>query len=263
MDQQTIAGASFDHSPLTHEIESQIVSKCVDAYGLRLEDKSVVLVLRNVQGPHGMIKSLDVPLNLKFEIKPDDDKSVRAGFSKEHMRVRLSIMQKHVIDARGVPHVPFSTVYFDAYRGSIVHEIVHAVDYMSKKSKFVKQAATTRTRGLEKKTPEHDKAYHGSPTEIRAYIEEIIYILEQRGARLLDEASIGGKADSTKIALFIKAPPESLMIESIEAKLLPPKYKRFIENTTPRARLELVRRLRILQQSMKRRYSGSLGIMPG
>lgn len=261
MNNVTVTATSFDHSPLAGEIDRQIVAPCVDAYGLRIENRDLVLRLRNVQGPRSFIKSLDLPIKLVMRVKEDGEEGARAKINIGMLIITLNVKPKFVIDAHGVPHVPFSSLYFDSYRGSLVHEPVHAIDANTGKAKrFMKQKATTLTRGLEKGTPEYKQAYHGSPTEIRAFIEEIIYVLEQRGSRLLDAATHGDKHDANRVALFMQAAPEALIANAVENKLLPPKFKTFIENTTDGGRAELTRRVRGLQQSLRRRYSGALMI---
>jgi hypothetical protein len=259
MNNSIIAAVSFDHSPLAGEIDRQIVAPCVDAYGLRIESRDLVLRLRNVQGPRSFIKSLDLPIKLVMRVKEEGEDGARAKFDINKLQITLNVKPKFVIDAHGVPHVPFSSLYFDSYRGSLIHEPVHAIDANTGKAeRFLKQKATTHTKGLEKGTPEYKKAYHGSPTEIRAFIEEIIYILEQRGSRLLDAASQGDKHDTNRVSLFLKSEPEALITNAVENKLLPPKFTNFIENTTDGGRKELARRVRALQQSLRRRYSGAL-----
>lgn len=262
MDNRVTATPNFEHSPLAGEIDRQIVSPCVDAYGLRIEEKRLVLRLRRIQSHHAFIESLDLPINLVLRVKEEGEDGARAKFDVDKCVVTLNVKPKFTIEAHGVLHVPFSSLYFDSYRASIVHELVHAIDANVNRQRFMKQKATTRHKGLEKGTPEYKKAYHGSPTEIRSYIEEIIYILEQRGSRLLDAAVHGDKHDKTRVGLYLESPPEALIANAVENKLLPPKFTSFIENTTDGGRKELARRVAALQQSLKRRYAGALSLPP-
>lgn len=255
------AAVDLDHSPLAKEIDNQIVRPIVNAYGLVLKDFTHELILKNIEAPNGSMitEPLKIMIDVNFEIKDtDDDSSARAKANIKKGIVTIRPKPKFTQEINGVFHVPKTTVYFDSYRAAIIHEVIHIVDAITN-ALFDEEKASTKTALLEKKTPEHRRAYNGSLTEIRSFINEICYIIEQRANEFLDDATQSEKAYEKRLPVIeaIMSDTPDLIIETgSDLKLFAPKFKTFIDNTSADGMRELRRRISILQASYKRRYGG-------
>ena len=270
------ADLSFD--PIAKEIESQILMKICDAYGLRLANWSGTLKLDSITDKDGAEHAgpFLIPVKLLFEVSAVEDRVVdevedrvvdekgvgkgRDGYRNESLTIIERVKPNLVDDVHGVPHIlRKNTNNFTAYCSTIVHELTHQIDYLIHTSEVYKAQMSPPPKN--ERDGIGDPRYYASMGEFRAFLRQMLYLAEKRLVVRIEEGKFD-KFSKDELDTVFHGNVHAFCKLMLEQKWLTDTFIKFVTGATTHGTAaqtaELNRQFEAFQKNMARSISATL-----